>query len=63
MDPIRRHWRVRDTIFASWRELPGEFTAQEIWKMRQWRAFLVAQPIEDGVLPAGSASDHCGDEG
>lgn len=53
MEQTRQHWRVRDTIFAAWRELPGEFTPQEIWKMRQWRAFVLAQPIESGE-PEGS---------
>jgi hypothetical protein len=57
MEPTRQHWRVRDTIFAAWRELPGEFTPQEIWRMRQWRTFVLAQPIESGEA-GGSPSDE-----
>lgn len=52
MEQTRLHWRVRDTIYSAWRELPGEFTPQEIWRMRQGRTFVFAQPIESTELEA-----------
>ena len=45
----RRRWRVKDTVFAEWSELPGEFTAQEICEMRAKGDLWIAIPIrEDG---------------
>jgi hypothetical protein len=42
MDPEqekRYRWLVKDTMFAPWRELPGEHTAGEIWLMRWQQRF------------------------
>jgi hypothetical protein len=33
---------------CGWRELLGEFTAQEIWEMRRKGDFWVAQPVREG---------------
>ncbi len=46
-DEQRRRWKVKDTLFAEWRELPGEFTAQEIWEMRVKGVFWIAIPIHE----------------
>jgi hypothetical protein len=43
----RRRWNVKDTLFAEWRELPGEFTAQEIWEMRVKGDFWIAIPLRE----------------
>ena len=63
MDTLRRHrWRVKDTICSPWQELPGLYTAFEIWGMRRRGYFSAATPIEEtestarqeelqGVLP------------
>ena len=40
-----RQWKVRDTLFSPWRELPGRYTATEIWERRSRGEFKVAVPI------------------
>jgi hypothetical protein len=40
-----RRWRVRDTLFSPWRELPGRYTATEIWERRARGEFKVAVPV------------------
>jgi hypothetical protein len=48
MDTLRSHrWRVKDTIFSPWQELPGLYTAFEIWGMRRRGYFSAAMPIEE----------------
>jgi hypothetical protein len=47
-DQNRRRWEVKDTILSDWRELLGEFTAQEIWEMRRKGDFWVALPVREG---------------
>jgi len=48
MDTLRRHrWRVKDTICSPWQELPGTYTAFEIWRMRRQGRFSAATPIEE----------------
>jgi len=42
-----RQWKVRDTLFSPWRELPGRYTATEIWERRSRGEFKVAVPIVD----------------
>jgi hypothetical protein len=44
-DQNRRRWEVKDEVLSDWRELPGEFTAKEIWEMRQKGDFWVALPM------------------
>ena len=44
-DQNRRRWEVKDDVLSDWRELPGEFTAKEIWEMRQKGDFWVALPV------------------
>jgi hypothetical protein len=43
----RRRWKVRDSIFSPWRELPGEFTAAEIWEKHKKGEFSVAIPVDE----------------
>jgi hypothetical protein len=43
----RRRWRVKDTVFSAWRELPGSHTPGEVWKMRGEGRFAMAQSLED----------------
>jgi hypothetical protein len=51
MDTLRRHrWRVKDTICSPWQELPGLYTAFEIWGMRRRGYFSAATPIEETEL-------------
>ena len=48
MDTLRRHrWRVKDTICSPWQELPGLYTAFEIWGMRRRGYFSAAMPVEE----------------
>lgn len=63
MEQTRLHWRVRDTIYSAWRELPGEFTPQEIWRMRQGRTFVFAQPIDGDASTAALAGVQLTDSG
>ena len=42
-----RRWKVRDTLFSPWRELPGRYTAAEICGRRANSEFKVAVPIEE----------------
>ncbi len=39
-----RQWKVRDSIFSEWRELPGKHTSAEIFRMKLKGDFLVAIP-------------------
>jgi hypothetical protein len=50
-----RRWQVKDTIQSEWRELPGEFTATEVWEMLMKGAFRAARPArEEEQTPVGS---------
>ena len=41
-----RRWKVRDTLFAPWRELPGRYTAAEMMQARPSKGECkVAVPI------------------
>ena len=42
---LERDWMIKETIFSGWRRLPGRYTAEAIWRMRQKRIFLVAIPV------------------
>jgi hypothetical protein len=39
-----RQWKVRDSIFSQWRELPGKHTSAEIFRMKLKGDFLIAIP-------------------
>jgi hypothetical protein len=57
MDSYRkRRWITRETLFSPWRELPGLYTAQEVWAMRQKGRFTVAIPME-GIQPKSSSAE------
>lgn len=46
MEEKKHRWVVKESLFADWRELPGEHTATEIWLMR-WRGkFWAAKRLE-----------------
>ena len=48
MDTLRRHrWRIKDTICSPWHELPGLYTAFEIWGMRRRGRFTAALPMDE----------------
>lgn len=41
----RYRWLVKDSMFAPWRELPGEHTATDIWHMRWQQRFWAAKRV------------------
>ena len=43
-DDRKRRWISKETVFSSWKELAGEYTASEIWTMRHQGRFAVAIP-------------------
>jgi len=51
----KRRWRVKDTIYSRWRDLPGIHTGVEIWAMLNKGRFSAAIPAE-ATLPKESAS-------
>ena len=55
-----RRWRVKDTEFSDWRELPGEFTSIEIWEMRVRGDFWIAIPVREEVSAKVPASREVG---
>jgi hypothetical protein len=48
MENQRRRWQVKDFIVSPWHELPGEYTAAEIFQLRRAGRFLLASPVLDG---------------
>lgn len=48
-DQTKRRWKAKETVHADWAVLPGEWTATEIWNMRQHGRFAVVIPVEDEV--------------
>lgn len=46
-DQDRCQWEVKDTPTSDWRTLPGEFTAKEIWAMREKGDFWVAVTLRE----------------
>jgi hypothetical protein len=56
-DNVKRLWRVKDTIFSPWRDLPGIHTSTEIWQMRNEGRFVDATSADE-TLPKGVASDN-----
>lgn len=48
MDPHRCRWQVKDFIVSPWRELPGAYTATEIFQLRRAGRFWLASPVLDG---------------
>lgn len=49
-DQNYRRWEVKDTFDSDWRTLPGEFTARDIWAMRDRGDFWIAIPLRDVEL-------------
>jgi hypothetical protein len=43
----RRRWLVKDSMFAPWRELPGEHTATEVWLMRWQQRFWAVKHVPE----------------
>ena len=50
-------WKVRDTLFSPWRELPGRYTATEIGERRSRGEFKVAVPIVENGRKEAIARD------
>ena len=44
-EKLRIRWWVKDAERAKWRDLPGEFTAQEILEMRIRGEMWIAIPV------------------
>ena len=42
-----RHWRLKDTIYSPWRDLPGTHTGAEIWAMLNRGRFSDAMPADE----------------
>jgi hypothetical protein len=40
----RFKWMAKDSVYSAWRELPGLYTASEIFAMSRRGEFLVALP-------------------
>jgi hypothetical protein len=53
----RRRWRVKDSIYAPWRDLPGMYTGAEIWAMINRGRFREAMPVDEGP-PEASPPDR-----
>ena len=46
-DQTLRRWEVKRTPDSDWAELPGRYTAREIWTMRAKGDFWVAIPVRE----------------
>jgi hypothetical protein len=64
LDPVpmsdqqqRRQWKIRDTMFSPWRELPGHHTATEIWERRSRGEFKVAVPVVENGRNQATAGE------
>jgi len=55
-----RRWRVKDTVFSSWRELPDLHTSAEIWKMRREGRFEAAEVLEESQQYEGDDGEESG---
>jgi hypothetical protein len=42
-------WKIKDTHLSCWRQLPGEYTAAQIWQMRLRGKFVAAQVDDETV--------------
>jgi len=42
----RRRWRVKDTVFSLWQDLPGLYTVAEIAGMQRQGCFAAATPSD-----------------
>ena len=49
-----RRWKVRAALFSPWHELPGLYTAAEIWERKRNNDFKVAVPIVETERNASS---------
>jgi hypothetical protein len=52
----KRRWRVKDTIYSPWRDLPGTHAGVEIWAMLNSGRFWDAMPVDEPT-PNNVASD------
>ena len=53
-DSNLRRWKVRVTLFQPWHELPGTYTAAEIWERKRNNEFKVAMPVFEGLASSAS---------
>jgi hypothetical protein len=59
-DTNPRRWKVRAALFSPWHELPGLYTAAEIWTRKRNNDFKVAVPIVESerTLSSDIAAFH-----
>jgi hypothetical protein len=51
----RQRWQVKDFIVSPWRELPGAYTATEIFQLRRAGRFMAAVPVSEKFRGTDSA--------
>ena len=51
----RQRWQVKDFIVSPWHELPGAYTATEIFQLRRAGRFMFAVPVSEKFLGTDSA--------
>ena len=51
-------WRVRDSVFSAWRDLPTEYRGSEIWEMLQRGIFSAAMPKSETGADPKEVSDR-----
>jgi hypothetical protein len=59
MDNIQKgRWRVKDSVFSAWRDLPIEYHGSEIWEMLQRGIFSAAIPTSEASADPKEISDR-----
>ena len=48
-DQTKHRWRIKDTLFSAWADLPGRYTLGEIWRLMEASDFSVAQPVKEEI--------------
>jgi hypothetical protein len=51
-------WRVKDSVFSAWRDLPTEYRGSEIWEMLQRGIFSAAMPKSETGADPKEVSDR-----
>lgn len=53
----KRRWRVKDSIYSPWRDLPGTYTGAEIWAMLNRGRFSDATLADETQPEQGASGD------